>query len=378
MAIFTSGFIEFLCSESLKPSKNSKWIIFRWRQTLRYGVASTPKITNMMLIYNFAKHYYKRCKAEFNTWITMHYYYYIIAMFILCDLIDEGYISPGINQSCDCSTIIARTLDAHNNCTHRVNHCCKFFDKKLNLAPLFLVTSFICLLQGPLKYASRRLGDCFLFSWIFILTFYQISSFVNLRWLIPLMEVWKQNLKTFLVSTSNYLRRKGWQKYYYSCMGYMLVYNEMLPAVLFLSCYAKPHSGNGIGMELLLWKCFDDLWQVYYSQKKRRAEKERAEEGRTKKERRLYNDGFDDENYDYVIRSGEKFLDRYEIDTLIGKGSFGQVSYQIVPANLLLAFGYSICDTSLLLFWHSGKAPVNLQSGLGIPVKRNQISWEYN
>ncbi len=65
--------------------------------------------------------------------------------------------------------------------------------------------------------------------------------------------------------------------------------------------------------------------QVYYSQKKRRAEKERNEEGRTKKERRLYNDGFDDENYDYIIRSGERFLDRYEIDTLIGKGSFGQV-----------------------------------------------------
>ncbi|CAB4065459.1 ADD [Lepeophtheirus salmonis] len=37
------------------------------------------------------------------------------------------------------------------------------------------------------------------------------------------------------------------------------------------------------------------------------------------------NEGFDDENYDYVIVRGEKFLDRYEIDSLIGKGSFGQV-----------------------------------------------------
>ena len=44
-----------------------------------------------------------------------------------------------------------------------------------------------------------------------------------------------------------------------------------------------------------------------------------------KKERRLYNDGFDDEYYDYIVKSGEKFLDRYEIDSLIGKGSFGQV-----------------------------------------------------
>jgi len=74
-----------------------------------------------------------------------------------------------------------------------------------------------------------------------------------------------------------------------------------------------------------LIKTYKHINEVYYSQKKRRAEKERAEEGRTKKERRLYNDGYDDENYDYVIRSGEKFLDRYEIDTLIGKGSFGQV-----------------------------------------------------
>ena len=39
----------------------------------------------------------------------------------------------------------------------------------------------------------------------------------------------------------------------------------------------------------------------------------------------MYNDGFDDENHDYIIKHGEKFLDKYEIDSLIGKGSFGQV-----------------------------------------------------
>lgn len=38
----------------------------------------------------------------------------------------------------------------------------------------------------------------------------------------------------------------------------------------------------------------------------------------SKKERRLYNDGYDDEYFDYIVKSGEKFLDRYEIDSLIG------------------------------------------------------------
>ena len=65
------------------------------------------------------------------------------------------------------------------------------------------------------------------------------------------------------------------------------------------------------------------LAQVYYSNKKRRADKERAEGEFNKKGR--HNDGYDDENNDYIIRGGEKFLDRYEIDSLIGKGSFGQV-----------------------------------------------------
>uniref|UniRef100_A0A8D0F862 dual-specificity kinase n=1 Tax=Strix occidentalis caurina TaxID=311401 RepID=A0A8D0F862_STROC len=45
----------------------------------------------------------------------------------------------------------------------------------------------------------------------------------------------------------------------------------------------------------------------------------------TKKERRLCNEGYDDDNHDYIVRSGERWLDRYEIDSLIGKGSFGQV-----------------------------------------------------
>ncbi len=67
--------------------------------------------------------------------------------------------------------------------------------------------------------------------------------------------------------------------------------------------------------------------QVYYTKKKRRAQQVPPEDSSTKKERKVYNDGYDDDNYDYIVKNGEKWLDRYEIDSLIGKGSFGQVRW---------------------------------------------------
>ncbi|EGT40575.1 CBN-MBK-1 protein [Caenorhabditis brenneri] len=41
-----------------------------------------------------------------------------------------------------------------------------------------------------------------------------------------------------------------------------------------------------------------------------------------------YNHGYDDQNYDYILKNGEKFNNRYIIlsDTPVGKGSFGQVT----------------------------------------------------
>merc|ERR1719312_1250963 len=92
-----------------------------------------------------------------------------------------------------------------------------------------------------------------------------------------------------------------------------------------------------------LIKTYKHVDEVYYAKKKRRAQQTLQEQetvpaaataataataslhSRTKKERKIYNDGFDDENHDYIIKHGEKFLERYEIDSLIGKGSFGQV-----------------------------------------------------
>uniref|UniRef100_A0A336K4G2 dual-specificity kinase n=1 Tax=Culicoides sonorensis TaxID=179676 RepID=A0A336K4G2_CULSO len=74
-----------------------------------------------------------------------------------------------------------------------------------------------------------------------------------------------------------------------------------------------------------LIKTYKHINEVYYTKKKRRAQQTQGDDSSHKKERKLYNDGYDDENHDYIIKTGEKFLDRYEIDSSIGKGSFGQV-----------------------------------------------------
>jgi len=70
--------------------------------------------------------------------------------------------------------------------------------------------------------------------------------------------------------------------------------------------------------------------QVYYEKRKRRQEEKAAStassSGGSKKERKgSVNNGYDDEHYDYIVKSGEIFNDRYEVSTVIGKGSFGQV-----------------------------------------------------
>lgn len=59
--------------------------------------------------------------------------------------------------------------------------------------------------------------------------------------------------------------------------------------------------------------------QVYYAKKKRRAQQTQGDDSSHKKERKLFNDGYDDEHHDYIVKKGEKFLDRYEIDSAIGK-----------------------------------------------------------
>ena len=69
-----------------------------------------------------------------------------------------------------------------------------------------------------------------------------------------------------------------------------------------------------------------EKYQSAYAKKKKRSNNQVIEEnGLNKKEKRNLNDGYDDDNHDYIVRPGEVWLERYTIDCLIGKGSFGQV-----------------------------------------------------
>lgn len=63
------------------------------------------------------------------------------------------------------------------------------------------------------------------------------------------------------------------------------------------------------GLQLLIYVYV--YLQVYFAKKKRRAQQQGDDAG-NKKERKVFsNDGYDDDNHDYIIRNGEKFLDRY-------------------------------------------------------------------
>ncbi|XP_074595300.1 minibrain [Brevipalpus obovatus] len=91
--------------------------------------------------------------------------------------------------------------------------------------------------------------------------------------------------------------------------------------------FRNPSSAPLRKLSVDLIKTYKHINDVYYAKKKRRAQQTQGDESNTshKKERKVYNDGHDDDNHDYIIKPGERFADRYEIDSLIGKGSFGQV-----------------------------------------------------
>uniref|UniRef100_A0A8C4NGN6 dual-specificity kinase n=1 Tax=Eptatretus burgeri TaxID=7764 RepID=A0A8C4NGN6_EPTBU len=88
--------------------------------------------------------------------------------------------------------------------------------------------------------------------------------------------------------------------------------------------FREPASAPLRKLSVDLIKTYKHINEVYYAKKKRRAQQQ-GEDSSHKKERKIYNDGYDDDSYDYIVKNGEKWMERYEIDSLIGKGSFGQV-----------------------------------------------------
>lgn len=75
---------------------------------------------------------------------------------------------------------------------------------------------------------------------------------------------------------------------------------------------------------------------MYYSKKKR---PHHGGSGSGLEKKKGKSNDWDDENHDYRVRPGERWMERYEIDSLIGKGSFGQVSLvAILSSEELLYF----------------------------------------
>ncbi|XP_020389254.1 dual specificity tyrosine-phosphorylation-regulated kinase 1A isoform X1 [Rhincodon typus] len=108
------------------------------------------------------------------------------------------------------------------------------------------------------------------------------------------------------------------------------VTNQVMPDVVMLQrrmpqTFRDPIIAPLRKLSVDLIKTYKHINEVYYAKKKRRHQQGQGDDSSHKKERKVYNDGYDDDNYDYIVKNGEKWMDRYEIDSLIGKGSFGQV-----------------------------------------------------
>lgn len=69
---------------------------------------------------------------------------------------------------------------------------------------------------------------------------------------------------------------------------------------------------------------YKQINKVYYEERDARRAA-RAAHKASQKGQGANNNGWDDENYDYIVTSGEMFYGRYVIKERIGKGSFGQV-----------------------------------------------------
>lgn len=100
---------------------------------------------------------------------------------------------------------------------------------------------------------------------------------------------------------------------------------QQLPPVVSQQPYLEPRIGRLPAdrpiakLSVSLIDTYKHINSVYYEEREARRKK-KAEKGQG-----VINNGWDDENYDYIVTSGEVFFGRYNIKERIGKGSFGQV-----------------------------------------------------
>jgi len=80
-----------------------------------------------------------------------------------------------------------------------------------------------------------------------------------------------------------------------------------------------------IKLSLNLIDTYKRINDAYYERKRVAAVVERAEKQTEPRGQGVHNHGWDDEHYDYILRSEEIIGERYELKERIGKGSFGQV-----------------------------------------------------
>ena len=84
------------------------------------------------------------------------------------------------------------------------------------------------------------------------------------------------------------------------------------PLTTIAKLYRDPKKAPLRKLSVDLIKTYKYINEVYYAKKKRRAQQTQLEENgqHRKKEKKLYNDGYDDGSHDYIIKQGEIFDDR--------------------------------------------------------------------
>jgi Serine/threonine protein kinase len=98
----------------------------------------------------------------------------------------------------------------------------------------------------------------------------------------------------------------------------------------------NPMERPSVRLSVNLIDTYKRINENYYKNKRRRENAEaaadatavaatKADKSQERKNQGVHNHGWDDENYDYILRRGEILNERYKVEERIGKGSFGQV-----------------------------------------------------